>query len=45
MKGTNKKVQDAVNQIKEKLSEIKLLEQNINYLCQMIEDLALIVRA
>ena len=40
-----KKVQKAIDKIKEKLIEIDELESNVNYLCQMIDDLSLIIKA
>ena len=43
--GTNKRIQKAIDKIKEKLVEIDELESNVNYLCQMIDDLSLIIKA
>lgn len=36
---------EAVNAIRDKLDDIVLLQRNINQLCAMIDDLALIVKA
>ena len=45
MRGVNRRIQEAVDAIWDKLDEITELQKNINQLCSMIDDLALIVKA
>jgi len=43
--GVNRKIQNAIENVSDKLEDVNKLERNIQALCEMVEELSLIVKA